>query len=90
MFATNLIVPVFSIALSGCGHLSFTNKDGTETGAKYYTPKPYLLVSQTGAKDKPIEVQVVFLPDLSSPTYVKPISGWARPIFPSRSRTACL
>jgi len=71
-----LTICMMVLSLAACGHLRFTDQSGIETGAKIYTAKPYLLVSRTGAKDKPIDVQVVFLPDLKNPTYVKPIAGF--------------
>lgn len=46
-----------------------------KTGILYYPPKPYLLVSRTGAKDKPVEVQVIYLPDLTQPRYAVMTSG---------------
>jgi hypothetical protein len=42
-----------------------------ETGLQYYQAKPYLLVAKTGAKDKPVEVHLVYLPDLSQPRYAQ-------------------
>lgn len=71
-----LVICMMVLSLTACGHLKFTDQDDHVTGVKFYTPKPYVMVSRTGAKDKPIDVQVVFLPDLKNPTYVKPVSGW--------------
>lgn len=48
----------------------------TKTGILYYPPKPYLLVTRTGAKDKPNDVQVTYLPDLSKPRYVVMHGGY--------------
>ena len=41
----------------------------TETGLRFYSAKPYLLVARTGAKDKPVEVSIIHLPDLKNPQY---------------------
>ncbi len=47
-----------------------------ETGVKVYAPKPYLLVARTGAKDSPVELSVVYLPDAKDVLYVKQQRGW--------------
>ena len=47
-----------------------------ETGIKVFAPKPYLLVSRTGAKEKPIELSIVYLPDTTDALYVKQKGGW--------------
>lgn len=61
-----------AVSLSGCATIdTYTDaavKQG-KTGILYYPPKPYLLLARTGAKDKPNDVQVVYLPDLSQPRY---------------------
>ena len=46
-----------------------------KTGLKCFTAKPYVLVARTEGKDKPIEISVVYLPDLAHPVYVLPGSG---------------
>jgi hypothetical protein len=46
-----------------------------KTGLRVYGAKPYLLVARTEAKDKPVEVSVVYLPDLANPQYIKQTSG---------------
>lgn len=70
---------LFLLAVAGCGHIAtYTDpalKKG-KTGILYYPPKPYLLVARTGAKDKPNDVQVVYLPDLSQPRYAVMKSGY--------------
>lgn len=75
-----LLAAVSIVGLAGCGHIStYTSPELTresKTGILYYPPKPYLLVSRTGAKDKPNDVQVVYLPDLSEPRYAVMKSGW--------------
>lgn len=62
----------------GCARFQFygaENLSGQETGIKFYTAKPYLLVARTGNKEKPVEVSVTYLPDLSKPLYASPKSG---------------
>jgi hypothetical protein len=41
-----------------------------------YPSKPYLLVSRTGAKEKPIDTSIVYLPDRTKVIYAKPRSGF--------------
>jgi len=47
-----------------------------ETGIKVFTPKPYLLVSRTGAKEQPVELSIVYLPDTRAPLYIRQQRGW--------------
>ena len=58
---------------TGCATVKFYEDDllTKETGLQYHSPKPYLLVAKTGAKDKPVEVQVIYLPDLTKPRFAK-------------------
>jgi hypothetical protein len=53
----------------------------TKTGLKYYYAKPYVLVSYTGAKDSPVKIDLVSLPDLEHPTYAVYHPGWGQHIF---------
>jgi hypothetical protein len=39
-------------------------------GLEVYPPRPYIMVTRTKAKDKPLEVSVVYLPDTSRPRFV--------------------
>ncbi|MBX3642653.1 MAG: hypothetical protein KF720_06235 [Rubrivivax sp.] len=67
------------IVLSGCAGVTFYKDAGlsSETGIPvYYGPKPYVLVTRTGAKDKPVDVSVVYLTDESKVVYAKPKSGF--------------
>ena len=70
---------VLAMALQGCGRLEvYTDPampHGKETGFKFYTPKPYLLVGRVAA-DKPVEISVKYLPDLNRPLYAKARPGW--------------
>jgi hypothetical protein len=47
-----------------------------ETGVKVFAPKPYLMVSRTGAKDKPVELSIVYLPDKADAYYIKQRGGF--------------
>jgi hypothetical protein len=53
----------------------------TRTGLKYYNAKPYLLIGPTGNKDAPLKADVVYLPDLTNPTYAIYHPGWGQHIF---------
>ncbi len=67
------------LLLSACARWEFSEDQhmrGEEVGLKTWPPKPYLLVSRTGNKDKPVEISVVYLPDLAHPVYVKPRTGY--------------
>ena len=68
-----IFILIIAALLSGCAKVKFYSgpdiKNEKETGLKFYSAKPYLLVARTGAKDKPIEVSVVYLPDLQNPQY---------------------
>ena len=72
----NLVLAVFAVAISlitGCATVRIYSDAGltTETGLRYYTLKPYLLVEYMANKDNTVKTSVVFLPDLSSPQYIK-------------------
>lgn len=58
-----------TVGLAGCAQLQVytLGQDGKEhaAGIPFHAAKPYLLVSRTGAKDKPVDVQLIYLPDLS-------------------------
>jgi len=69
---------VVALVLNGCGHIGFYDTDDAksrETGVKFYTPKPYILVSRVQAKDNPIKVEVLYLPDLSKPIFARAVAG---------------
>lgn len=74
-----LMLAITALATSSCARMTFyktPDLSGEETGIKFYTPKPYLLVARTGNKDKPVEVQIIYLPDLSDARYAKPTAGY--------------
>lgn len=66
------VIAVTLIVLGGCATVRIYS-DATlknETGLRYYTLKPYLLVEYMAEKDKTIRTTVVYLPDLASPQYM--------------------
>ena len=65
------------IHFTGCATVKVYSDAGlsNETGLRYYTLKPYLLVEYLANKDNTVKTSVVYLPDLSSPQYMKIRSG---------------
>jgi hypothetical protein len=79
MGRTAMAVALAAVMAAGCAGFEFYTDaalKGEQTGIKFYTPKPYLLVGRVGGDSKPVEVSVVYLPDLSQPYYAKARSGW--------------
>jgi len=70
---TVILLVAVCILLTGCATVKVYSDAGltNETGLRYYTLKPYLLVEYTANKDNPVKTTVVFLPDISSPQYMK-------------------
>ena len=72
-----LIIPaaifVVSALFAGCSTVKiYSDAELTkETGLRCYTLKPYLLVEYQAQKDNPVKSSVIFLPDLSSPQFIK-------------------
>lgn len=79
---TTLLVVLLATTLMGtlgsCARVTFHTDPGlkNKTGLKFYTAKPYLLVAYTGAKDNPIKIETINLPDLDNPTYAVYHRGW--------------
>jgi len=72
----NILLAVLAVAgilITGCATVKVYSDAGltTETGLRYYTLKPFLLVEYMANKDNTVKTSVVFLPDLSSPQYIK-------------------
>lgn len=69
---------IFSLLLASCANVTFHSDAELkkETGLKYYTAKPYLLIGPTGNKDAPMKAEIISLPDLENPTYAKYHPGW--------------
>jgi hypothetical protein len=63
---------LFLILLNSCASVRFYSGSDLkkETGLRFYTAKPYLLVELQSAKDNTVKTSVVWLPDLSSPQYI--------------------
>ncbi len=61
------------VMLSGCATVRvYSDPDlKKETGIRFYTIKPYLLVEYQAEKDNTVRTSVVYLPDLSSPQFMK-------------------
>jgi len=74
------IIALIALAtsLGGCAGVTFYSDAGLthRTGLKYYIAKPYLLVTRNGAKDTPLKVDVIQLPDLENPNYAVYKPGW--------------
>ena len=72
---TGIILAI--VLVSGCATVKVYSDAGlsNETGLRYYTLKPYLLVEYLANKDNTVKTSVVYLPDLSSPQYMKIRSG---------------
>lgn len=72
-----LILFVGLFAFTGCASVKFYSDADMkeETGLRYYTLKPYLLVEYKAEKDNTVKTNVVYLPDLASPQYVRITTG---------------
>ncbi len=71
------------IVLNGCGGVHFYSDNDLKvrTGLRYYTAKPYVLVARVGGNTKPVEVSIVYLPDLAKPQYAKHVKGFGKNNF---------
>lgn len=72
-----ILLLCLTVLLTACASVEVFKDEGLsqKTGLRVYGAKPYLLVARTEAKDKPVEVSVVYLPDLANPQYVKQTGG---------------
>lgn len=61
------------VLLNDCATVKIYSDAGlnAETGLRFYTLKPYLLVEYMAEKDNTVKTSVVYLPDLSSPQFMK-------------------
>lgn len=71
----NLVLAVLTVAvilITGCATVKVYSDAGlkNETGLRFYTLKPYLLVEYLAEKDKTVKTSVVYLPDLSDPQFM--------------------
>ena len=66
------IISLLFCFLSGCASVRiYSRPDLTgQTGLKFYTAKPYLLVELNSEKDNLVKTSVVYLPDLANPQYL--------------------
>ena len=67
------VLPVACIVLlAGCATAKVYSDAElkNETGLRFYTLKPYLLVEPMAEKDNTIKTSVVYLPDLSDPQFM--------------------
>jgi hypothetical protein len=79
MKKTMIAIALSTVLASGCAGFEFYTDaamEGKQTGMKFYTPKPYVLVGRVGGTGKPVEVSIVYLPDMSQPYYARARSGW--------------
>jgi len=60
------------ILLAGCATVKVYSDAGlkNETGLRFYTLKPYLLVEYMTEKDNTVKTSVIYLPDLSDPQFM--------------------
>lgn len=67
------VLTVAGILFTGCATVKVYSDAGlkNETGLRFYTLKPYLLVEYNAEKDNTVKTSVVFLPDLASPQFIK-------------------
>ena len=58
--------------VSGCATVKVYSDAGlkNETGLRFYTLKPYLLVEYLAEKDNTVKTTVLFLPDMAYPQYM--------------------
>ena len=67
------VMTVAGILLTGCATVKVYSDAGlkNETGLRYYTLKPYLLVEYQAEKDNKVRTSVIYMPDLTAPQYIK-------------------
>lgn len=60
------------LLVSGCASVNFYSDPElkNETGLRYYTLKPYLLVEFMAEKDNTVKTTVIYLPDIENPQYM--------------------
>ena len=61
------------VLLNACATVKIYSDAGLtkETGLRFYTLKPYLLVEYNAEKDNTVKTSLVFLPDIASPQFMK-------------------
>ena len=65
-------IVVICIMIAGCATVKVYSDAELkkETGLRFYTLRPYLLVDYQAEKDNTIKTTVVYLPDLSDPQFM--------------------
>jgi hypothetical protein len=89
MKKTSVPALLSALLLASCANVTFhpeaPNAGGPDlskqTGLKYYTAKPYLLIGPTGNKEFPLKAEIISLPDLEHPTYAIYHPGWGKHTF---------
>jgi len=68
-----VVLAVVGILFTRCATVKVYSDAGlkNETGLRFYTLKPYLLVEYQAGKDNVVTTSVVFLPDIASPQFMK-------------------
>ncbi|WP_282111694.1 hypothetical protein [Maribacter stanieri] len=72
-----LFAIILSFLFCGCTGVKFYSDEGLskETGIKFYQAIPYLLVEKNTKKDETLKTSIIYLPDMSKPTYAKLYRG---------------
>ena len=65
-----LAIVLAALAAGACANVEIYDAKGADTGIKFYTAKPYVLMPKDGG-----EAKVVYLPDLERPLYARPRAG---------------
>ena len=87
-FLTNkFFLIMFLLLLSGCASVEVYDRNssmkdgvwnGKQSGVKFYAPKPYLLVENTGKKEEPVKTSIIYLPNYDEPQYAKFKPGYGK------------
>ncbi len=74
---TLTLITIASLMLSDCATVKVYSDAELkkETGLRYYSLKPFLLVEYQSEKDNTVKTSVVFLPDLGAPQFMVLKSG---------------
>ena len=66
------VLTVAGILFTGCATVKVYSDAGlkNETGIRFYTLKPYLLVEYMAEKDNTVKTSVIYLPDLANPLFM--------------------
>lgn len=67
---------LFVLLFQGCVPVKFYSNNGLNSGLKYYTVKPYLLVEKDLTTDRTIKASTIYLPDLENPQYMRIEDGF--------------